>query len=47
MIYSPQALEKKEQQALDQAEKQILSVNLNVSGEVQALFDRLSFMYEL
>lgn len=43
--FSPQKLEKKEQHALEQAERQMASINLNVSGEVQALFDRLSFMY--
>lgn len=44
-VWSPQILEKREKAAVDQAQKQMQSINLNVSGDVQALFDRLSFMY--
>lgn len=39
------ALEKKEMTALESAEKSINALNFNVSPEIQALYDRLSFMY--
>ena len=41
------ALEKKEMTALESAEKSINALNFNVSPEIQALYDRLSFMYVL
>ena len=43
-IISIQALEKRERIATEQAEKQLLALNINVAPEVQALFDRLNFM---
>ncbi len=41
------ALEKKEITALENAEKSIRALNFNVSPEIQALYDRLLFMYVL
>ena len=39
------SLEKKEQVALDNAEKSINALNFDVSPNIQTLYDRLSFMY--
>ena len=39
------SLEKKEQVALDNAEKRISALNFDVSPNIQTLYDRLSFMY--
>ena len=39
------ALEKKEMACHESAEKSIAALNFNVSPEIQALYDRLSFIF--
>ena len=38
-----QALEKREQQALELAEKNLLSLNANVDNDIQLLFEKLQY----
>jgi hypothetical protein len=43
-VHSFQSLEVRERQAMEAAEKNLLSINSAVSPQTQSLFDRLSVM---
>ena len=44
LIFSTQNLEKREKQALEQAEARLASINLNVDQTDQEIFDKINFM---
>ena len=44
LIFRTQNLEKREKQALEQAEARLASINLNVDQTDQEIFDKINFM---
>lgn len=45
MIVSPSAIQKRENAALKQSEKNVEALNKKVSSDIQALYDRMSLLY--